>query len=452
MSRPGSPFDPRVVLAVVAVGAATFLLFLYALGAGWTGGDRATGSGHAASKALNGYAALYALLDRRGYDVSMSRNRGTLDADGLLVLTPPHFIEAKGLAELLAKRRLQGPTLLIMPKWFGFDARRFSAAKDAPRGWVIVSNPESPPWAGKIGLPELDLELRKEPKWRARGANGAMPAPGAVQTIEAPAISALVRGSDGRVLAAYREDGGDYRALREWSDATSRNPAALERARQRDRPIVTLDAAPTQGSDPAEDYWPLVVVADPDLLNNSGMADPDRARLAVDLVEATIDGYDLPVVFDLTLAGLGSQQNLLTLAFEPPFLAATLTLLLAALVIGWRSFVRFGPPRQGGRELAGGKAQLARDGALLIERGRRFALVGAPYAALVARRIGRALGMRDTAPPAIRRLAIVRALERRGEDRDGFDRASEVLKAAHRPADLLRAAQALNTIERTLRR
>ncbi len=216
----------------------------------------------------------------------MSRNRGTLDTDALLVLTPPHFIEAKALAELLAKRRLQGPTLLIMPKWFGFDARRFSAAKDAPRGWVVLSDPESPPWAGKIGLPELDLELRKEPKWRARGAVGAMPAPGTVQTIDAPAISTLVRGSDGRALAAYREDGGNYRALREWSDATPRNPAALKRARQRDEPIVTLDTAPmvdTQGSDPAEDYWPLVVVAEPDLLNNSGMADPDRARLAVDL-------------------------------------------------------------------------------------------------------------------------------------------------------------------------
>ena len=71
MSRAAAPFSPRVVLALIAVGAAAFLLFLYALGAGWTGGDRAMGSGHASSKGLNGYAALVDLLDRRGHDVSV---------------------------------------------------------------------------------------------------------------------------------------------------------------------------------------------------------------------------------------------------------------------------------------------------------------------------------------------------------------------------------------------
>ncbi|MXO57931.1 DUF4350 domain-containing protein, partial [Altererythrobacter salegens] len=51
-----------------------------------------------------------------------------------------------------------------------------------------------------------------------------------------------------------------------------------------------------------------------------------------------------------------------------------------------------------------------------------------------------------------RQAAIARALERRGEDPGGFARASETLGAARRPADLLRAAQALNSIERTFRR
>ncbi|MXO59812.1 DUF4350 domain-containing protein, partial [Altererythrobacter salegens] len=387
MSGNASPFNPRVVLAVLAIGAAAFVLFLYSLGAGWTGGDRTTGSGHALSKALNGYSALYQLLDRRGFDVSTTRNRGQLDTDALLVLTPPHYFNADALADLIEERRFQGPTLLILPKWFGFDAKRFSTAKDAPRGWVFLSEAESPEWVDELGLGDLEVSLSKEARWRARDTSGTMPEPGQVQTIAGPDLAGLVGGSDGRLLAAYRDDGGDYQAPEQWSDETSRNPEALAQAQKQ---VVLLkvdgddDTADDEESDnPADSYWPLVIVAEPDLLNNNGMADQDRARLAVDLVEATIDGYDLPVVFDLTMPGLGSQANLLTLAFEPPFLAATLTLLLAALVVGWRGFVRFGPPRVAHADHAGGKAQLARDGALLVERGRRLALVGPPYAALV---------------------------------------------------------------------
>ena len=45
---------------------------------------------------------------------------------------------------------------------------------------------------------------------------------------------------------------------------------------------------------------------------------------------------------------------------------------------------------------------------------------------------------------------IARALERRGEDPAAFAAASERLERARKPADLLRAARALKTIERTI--
>ena len=476
MSCSASPFNPRVVLGMLAVGAAAFLLFLYALGAGWTGNDSSTGSGHAASKALNGYAALYELLERRGYDVSLSRNRGRLDEKALLVLTPPHFMDDAALAELIEKRRLQGPTLLIVPKWFGFDASQVPGIKGAKRGWVLLSDAEKPGWIDKLGLGDLELEIGKSPRWRARGASGTMPKPNEVQWLNGTGVSGLVRGADGKVLAAYRDDGGYYENLEDFADATPHNRVAAKSAKV-PAPVIqrgfrlppetsltpsvaatatTSDAAAAEDGDenynPADDYWPLVIVADPDLFNNSGMADPARAKLAVDLVDATIDGYDLPVVFDLTLPGLGQHDSILKLAFEPPFLAATLALLLAALVVGWRGFVRFGPPHADMPDLAGGKAQLARDGAMLVARARRLALVGPPYAALVGRRIARALSLPERDGREARAAAIARALERRGQDRDAYARASEALRQARRPAELLRAAQALKSIERTLRR
>ena len=456
MSRASSPFNPRTVLGLLAVGAAAFLLFLYALGAGWTGGDRSSGSGHAASKALNGYAAFYQLLDKRGFDVSLSRSNSKLDSNSLLVLTPPHFVDGDALAKLIAKRRTEGPTLLILPKWFGIDASQISNIKGAKKGWVLLSDAASPDWVDKIGIKDLALAIGKAPRWHAEGKSGAMPTPDQVQTVLGPGLSGLVRTESGVDLVAYRDDGGYYKLLENWADRTPRDPAALAQAKPQAVKLEVVDETGQSDDesdyDPADDYWPLVIVADPDLVNNAGMANAERARVAVELVDATLDGYDLPIVFDLTLPGLGAHENLLTLAFEPPFLAATLTLLLAALVIGWRGFVRFGPARATRPGLAGGKAQLARDGATLVERARRLALVGPPYAALVARRLGRALGVPERSPPEARNAAIARALERRGEDRNAFAVASEALRQARRPAELLRAALAMNSLERTLRR
>ena len=325
MSRAAAPFSPRVVLALIAVGAAAFLLFLYALGAGWTGGDRAMGSGHAASKGLNGYAALVELLDRRGHDVSVSRTPGRLDEEALLVLTPPHYTDGEELAELIEERRWQGPTIVVLPKWFGFEPA-MAGIEDAPRGWVALGDAESPEWLGEVeDVYQAKLAIARRGSWKGLGLTGALPDPksgqalslASVETDEWTSVLPLVTDAKGDVLAGYFNDDGVYPAL---DEASGYSP----------------------GDSTDEALWPVVIVAEPDLLNNYGLADRGNAELADALVAATLDGYDLPIVFDLTLPGLGRNENLLTLAFEPPFLAATLVLLLAALAVGWRAFARFG--------------------------------------------------------------------------------------------------------------
>lgn len=435
MSRPSSPFSPRVVLGLVVVGGAAFLLFLYALGAGWTGGDRSTGSGHAASKGLNGYAALVELLERRGHQVSLSRTPGRLDERALLVLTPPHFADGEDIAALVERRRWEGPTIVVLPKWFAVQPD-MAGIKDAPRGWVALGGVESPDWLTDFeDLEEARIMTGTTRSWSGFGLAGSLPDPANVQALSLPSVRAddgttlipLVTDAEGDVLAGYLNDDGVYPAL---DDAGG------------------FGAPET----PDDSLWPVVFVAEPDLLNNYGLADRGRAELAVAIVEATVDEYELPILFDLTLPGLGRSENLLTLAFEPPFLAVTLTLLLAALAIGWRAFVRFGPPLAEAPALAGGKAQLARNGAALVERARRFRLVGPPYAALVAQRIGAALGLPERADAERRAAAISHALARRGEDPEAFARESEALRQATRPADLLRAAKALKSIERMFTR
>ena len=126
MSRSANPFSSRAVLAMLVVGAAAFLLCLYAIAAGWDDRPETGGAGHAASNGLNGYTALFRLLEKRGVRVSTSRDKGRLDDQVLLVLTPQFNEDPEKLYRLLNARRQQGPTLLIVPKWFAFDASRLS--------------------------------------------------------------------------------------------------------------------------------------------------------------------------------------------------------------------------------------------------------------------------------------------------------------------------------------
>jgi len=123
---------------------------------------------------------------------------------------------------------------------------------------------------------------------------------------------------------------------------------------------------------------------------------------------------------------------------------------IPALVIAWRAFRRFGPPVAEAPALAMGKRQLARNGAALVERARRLHLLGPPYAALVTARVAEALAIREADPQA-REAAIARVLAARGLADDYAER-TEALRRARHSAELLRAASALRTIERTLDR
>ncbi|MFB0612473.1 DUF4350 domain-containing protein [Aurantiacibacter poecillastricola] len=416
MSRRANPFDPRIVLVLLLVGALAFLLFLYALGQGWTGGSERDGGGHASGNGLNGYSGLVTLLEATGHDVSLSRNQGSLEDYGLQVLTPPLWTDGEELDAIIEQRIADGngPTLLILPKWFAMPVPP-APGIESKKGWVVLANASSPEWFGNLAIAEgTRLAIGRTGGWQGLGASGALPVSDTVQALVGDSLNTmrpLLVDSEGDVLAAE-----------------------------------VLPPIDEDGFEP----WPVVVVFEPDLLNNHGLADRERAAMAVTLVERAMEGEDLPIRFDLTLNGLGSAANLLTLAFRPPFLAATLCLLLAALVIGWRAFRRFGPAVAEEPAMAQGKRQLARNGAALVERVKRWHLLKAPYEDMVGRRIAAALGLRH-AETGSREEAIDRALARRGHDGPPFSRLASNLRAADKPRDIIRAAQGLRDLERTVK-
>lgn len=422
-------FNPKVVLGLLLFGALAFAATLYFIGAGETSRGPNDGGSHAASRGLTGYAALADILEAEGHDVALSRNQGALDDEGLLILTPPTFADGEELAELIEQRRYVGPTILVLPKWFAMEIPA-NAPVEKDDGWVVLRSAAKPSWIEDFEG-RLDTELRLGPlepqsdgDWRWGDWSGTLPDRSQAQTISDATMIPLVTASNGEILVGYYDDGGYYPVLDE---------------------AAGLAPVDEDGRDTSR--WNLTVVADPDLFDNYGMADRDRAALAHELVDVAMEGEDLPVIFDLTLNGLGKTQNLLTLAFAPPFLAATLCLVLALAVVGWRAFRRFGPPLAEDRAIAFGKRRLVANGAAFILRTRRLHLLTAPYIETIRHRIAAALRLRSADDDA-----LDQAIARRAPDAPRFADSAAALRGASRPHDILRAASALKALERKLTR
>ncbi len=418
MSR-SATFNPKVVLGLVLFGALAFFATLYFIGSGQTGQDVNNGNAHAAAKGLNGYAALVQLLEKDGHEVSLSRSQGSMDDESLLVLTPPAYADADDIKQIINDRRYVGPTMIIIPKWMAFPASNI-AGVEAEEGWVALAGSIEPDWPEDLGY---DIKLQKYDKqtgWRGLGLRGPLPDPEKSIGAESSQIVSLVTANNGATLAGYLDDGDAYPMLEEAAQTVVNPNAEVDR-------------------------WAVMFVFEADLINNYGFASENRAWVAHELVDLAMEGEDLPIVFDLTLNGLGSAQNLLTLAFRPPFLAATLCLILALIVIGWRAFRRFGPPVAEGRSIAFGKTRLIKNSAGLIQRAGRLHLLSGPYADMLRARIVTALALRkpDDAD-------IDAAIARRSPDIQPYSSASAELRSAQTPKDILRAAAALKSIERML--
>jgi hypothetical protein len=418
-ARGASPFSRGAVLGVVLVGFTAFIAMLYFIGIGDTGGDSGSGrSPHANTNGLDGYSGLVQLLREEGYTVTTSRGSDALDTTDLLVLTPQSFTDPAEFGRVLENRQYLGPTLVILPKWFTARPQGNIAEKDRERmrnDWVELVGAEPQGWTAELPAPYTlnhqieTLDKGSEPRWSGLGARGELPTLTIAHAERDASFEPLVIDAQGRTLAlnVIGDEGTDYYENAHWT----------------------------------------VFVVDPDLVNNYGLADPRRAAVALALVREAGYGDLEAITFDMSMNGYGNSTNLLTLAFEPPFLAATLCLILAMLIIGWRAFLRFGPTAVADQEIAFGKRRLVANGAGLIVRARRLGLLAGPYVALTERRLARALGLIRPTPEA-----IDRALALRLPQEEPFTLRAARLNNADKPMDILRAAQALNELTGKLTR
>lgn len=402
--NPRSPFSPLSALALVLAGGALLVAMLWMIGAGVAAGDINDGGAHGGGRGLNGYGALYRLLEATGHDTDFARDEAALEQPGLLILTPPQGANGADIAKIVTRHRAIGPVLVITPKWLARDA-----STDQPgvaRGWVRLDNTQAPEWQGFLDDVRVAIGPAAAPVVDLRGAHAALPTPAHVMSGTGQNLAPRVVDAKGRILAAtYRQQDGAQLAL----------------------------------------------IFEPDLANNAGFARFDNAAITLRLIDDLLPPGQRQVRFDLTLNGLGREPNLLTLAFTPPYLAVTLALILAGMAVLWRAYARFGPPLAPVRDIAFGKRALAENSAGLIARARRFHLLPAPYADAARGRIAAALGLAPHGDPAMIDDAIERAIGARAPDHS-YIAASAALRAARRPSEILRAARQLHDVERLLTR
>ncbi|CAN5144616.1 hypothetical protein BH10PSE4_BH10PSE4_06430 [soil metagenome] len=385
----GVLFSPKVVLGMILAGVFAFSAFvvLSTYAPDLQSGDN--GQAHALSKSAVGYAGVVQLLRAQGEPVIVSRRNLGGEEPNLVVFTP----NMGGSRDDYQKAQLSSRTLVVLPKW---------GASPDPRhpGWVgaldLAPDAIMADALKVVGIPKAKLAVHKG-RAGARlvgvagtAAEGLVLETGPIQDLRAiagPDLQPVIVDAQGRAILARRM--------------------------------------------PTDTYF----LADPDLLNTMGMKDIRTARSGL----AILDSLRKPqgvIAFDVTLNGFARSRSVMKLAFEPPFLGATVCLVAAALLMGLHAAARFRAVRRGERPLALGKSALIDNSAGLIRMARREPAMAPRYAELQ-----RAAAVRAMGGSRLSGHALTDFLDRQGTRFSATDSASTLddeTRAVRSPGDLMK--------------
>ena len=385
-SAPAGPpaFSPRTILALVVVGLVSFsglaVLAAYApelRGAGDPGA-------HALSASAVGFKGAVIMLQAEGVPAVVSRATPKKNSPDLLVLTPEMTSGERNLEPFA----LQSRKLIVLPKW------------------AVAPQPLHPGFVNKVGVFENSVAATALLNRYAK----------TTEILRRAGVSRPVLRADPAFAADLVLPLGDVDRLQTVAPGGEWDPLLSD-----EQGDIVLAASRTQAG--------VFLLADPDLLNNQGLSRLDRARAGMAILNTLRAGQG--VDFDVTLNGFSRGRGIGRLVLEPPWLAATLCGVAAAVLMGLHGLARFGPTRAGGRAIALGKRALVDNSAGLVRMARREHELAPAYATLTRALIRRFVGAGDRAATG-------------GEnDRWLADLASQ--RGAAAPEDLTREAERAQT-------
>jgi hypothetical protein len=397
----GGLFSPKVVLGMILAGVFAFSAFvvLSTYAPDLQSGDN--GQAHALSRSAIGYGGMVQLLRGMGEPVLVVRRSQRDQAPALLVLTPDTGIAPQAYLDAVV---VPTTTLVVLPKWQGGPDPRH-------QGWVGGLQPLV---AGDLTTLLKTMNLRK-----------------ASTTIDKTTAARRLSGAPGSVMAGLTFDTGPIANLRTLS-----GPGLIPVLTDAQGRVVLARRGDTKA----------YVLSDPDLIDTMGLKDVRTARTGVQMLQTLRDGAvaqqsGRTIAFDVTLNGFSRSRSVLKLAFEPPFVGATLCLVAAALLMGLHAAARFRAVRRGERALALGKAALIDNSAGLIRMAKREPAMAPRYAELQRAAAIRALGIATGGGSRLTGQALTDFLDRQGKRFGAADSASQLdaeTKAVRSLSDLMR--------------
>jgi hypothetical protein len=361
-------FSPSVMIGLVLVSVFSFAAFilLSAFEPELTSG--ANGGAQALSQSAVGFAGAVSLLREVGAPVSVGRITGDLARRQSTVIVTPE--QPLTWTELL--NASGATTLVILPKWATLPDQNH-------RGWVARVQAAPLEAVAHLmadiapGLSVARVARVSRPSLTAFDKNSFQAGQiDQLQTISGDALVPLVTDAAGHIVLA--------RVIRNRTETS------------------------------------VYVLADPDFLNTQGIADLDNAAAGMGMIGLVRENNQQPIVFDVTLNGLGSARSALRLAFQPPFLGFTLGFAIAGALLAWRAALRFGPSAPVQRAIALGKAALAENSAALIRLARREQRLGPGYARMTATVAADKLGLgRQDETEIVNALDRIGAVQGAGE-------------------------------------
>ena len=381
--------------------------------------------GHALSNSAVGYSGLVQLAAATSRHPAIVRDKRLWTGDDLVVATPTDA--AINLNEILAARGTKKPTLYVLPKW--------GVVEDSQhKGWVRTSGLLAPYEPEGVFAPGMVFAIKRHlDKMPALRADGDLPSeirfatPAKLQVIERPSKASADQKPPPIQVTVARPpaDGQPVNTFNSTYDDIV--------------PVITDGA----GGIVLGKIGNLYILADPDLLDNAAMKQPENAAAALALFDWMNSRGARSINFDVVLNGLGSSKSILRLAFDPPILAMTLTLAVMVVLIGIRAAGRFGAPQPRARAIAFGKTALVENGAMLVRKAGKARRLGGRYAAVIRDEAVQTFGVsaRFSQPEIDRYL-------------DGlggavpFTALAEAAEAANSDGEMLAAARALHTWKR----
>jgi hypothetical protein len=325
------------------------------------------------SRSAVGFKALAETLEGLGLQVLSSQRTSGQRVDeqtALMILEPP-ATSLTNLESMVNQAQARGALVVVaLPKWLtvpdpdrpGWIASAellhparpeqvLASLLEMPSGRGLLARPEGPPITAWDSVFEADAPVLPEPQLIAHAGADLEP---------------LVSGPDGMLVA--------------------------------------------RSVDP-----PMIIISDPDLVNNAGLHRPGNAAVLAAILG---DSPDVTaVVLDETVHGFSRSPSLWRAMIEFPLVVITLHLVLLLVVTVWSGQVRFGPPAAPVPRYTAGAESLIEASAHLLRLSGRSGETMRAYWRSVVRRTATDLGIAtQDEEAAIERLADIGRRRRIGTD------------------------------------